>query len=597
MYAFTTDNPMQRETVPYERTRIDQEKTPGEQTLTSWWIRSQESFHGGAGQLYLEPPIDSPVASIRFSGSKNVDVFTPSRVTRLPDTAVVTTDPCVAVVGLAVSGVDALAYLTAVPGTVKLMTSVTGAPAVSTCSGVSNVLALSTDGSRIYAATATDVWAINPATPTAATKLATYPASATSGPVLGWVKSRLMLGVNGAVYQVDVSQSGVTLGASQLLFQHPTPGWTWRCFAESPTAILSAGDAYGVSEIAQYTLNDVAGAPTLQVGGTIASMPVGERILSLRNVMGTYLVIGTTHGVRVGQFDSFWSRLTWGPLELLPTDPTIPCNAIITRDRFAYAVGMAYDEGGLLAVDLGTKTDQAGRYAWSGHLTAPALTSTPANCGTSLPVSGRLVFNIPGTGLLLEGVGPGGNREAWLQTSMMRFGTVEPKLWKVGRIRGAFADSEVIVNGITADGEATLATVGFTTTDPPEFNLPAGQYEWLAFKFQLSGTGALLRAYQAKALPGTRRQRRIKLVLAIYDRETTRSGQQVRDTLSARGRLAALEAMDTAGDEILFQEFTPSGVVNTNVVVESVSYMQIGRPTRTSDLGGAATVTLRTVES
>src|SRR4249919_1288378 len=56
----TPQIPMIRETVPPEKSRIDQAATPGEQTLSNWWIRSQDSFHGGAGQLQLEPAFPGP---------------------------------------------------------------------------------------------------------------------------------------------------------------------------------------------------------------------------------------------------------------------------------------------------------------------------------------------------------------------------------------------------------------------------------------------------------------------------------------------------------------------------------------------------------
>ena len=595
MYAFTTDNPLMRETAPYEKTRIDQEQSPGEQTLTGWWLKSQESFNGGAGQLYLEPAAgESPITRVRYDLSKNVDVFTPGQVTRLADTSTLSTDSCVQLRSMIVTGSDAVIYLAAAPGSVKMLTGLTGTVTSTTFTGVTNVLAIATDGARVYAATATGIYSINPTAPTVATLMASYPASATSGPVIEWVKSRLMLGVNGAVYQVDVSLTGVTLGASQLLYQHPTPGWVWRCFSESPTAVLSAGDALGVSTISQYTINEVSGAPTLQYGGDIGAMPGGERILSLQNIEGTFLVIGTTRGVRVGQFDSFWSRLTYGPLELLPTDPIIPCNTIVARLGFAYAVGMAYDEGGLIALDLGTKTDQAGRYAWAPHLIAPAVTATAANAATVLPSSQSIVFNIPGTGILIEGTAPGLGREAWLRTSRIRFDTTEPKLFKLGRVRGVFPSAEIDVTGITISGTTPLAKIGFSTKDPLEFQLPAGTQEWLQLKLSLTST-ALLRNYSVKALPGTPRQRHIKLVLAIFDNETSRTGQQFRGRLSARGRLAFLESLDQLGDEILFEEFTPSGVLSSRVVIEQLTFTQIGRPQRTSDLGGTATVLLRTV--
>lgn len=600
LYASDNSNPSIRQTAPFEKQRIDSEDTAGEQTLTNWWIKSQDSFHGGAGQLQLEPAVPTPVSPTRFSGSKNVDVFTPGQVTRLPDTKVISTDTSVAMVSCVVSGADAIAYVTT-GGSAKLLTVLDGTVATSTFSGsgVSNIVSLATDGTSIYAASHTNVYKLDPTNVSSVTTLVTFPASSTDA-VLGWCKARLMLGQAGSVYSGIDQASAHTLVAAGtdtfFLYKHPTTGFVWRCFAESPTAILAAGDAGGTSVINQFDTQAVATVPTLVPDGQIGALPIGERVLSMLNVEGTFLGIGTTKGIRIGEFDSYFGRLTYGPLQLLATDPTIPCNIVLSRDRFVFAVGSAYDEGGLIAVDLATKTDQAGRWAWSSHLISPAFTATAATSGCALQNSSRLAFYISGTGIVLEQVGAGGGREAWLQTSRIRYGTTEPKLFKLGRVRGDLTTGEIAVTSITSPGDTTvIGTYGFTTIDPTEFKLPAGGFEWLQLKLTLLGATTSLTSYQVKALPGTARQREIQAVLSLFDSEITRNGVLVEQRGSARGRLSALEALDAAGDEVLLQEFTPTGVVSTVVVIEQMKFTQSARPTRTSDLGGTVAVLMRTV--
>lgn len=603
-YASTSSDPSIRQTAPFEKQRIDQEETPGEQTLTGWWFRSQESFHGGAGQLQLEPAVPTPTSHVRFDASKNVDVFTPGQVTRLPDTVAITSgsETAVGMLGITVSGADALVYCTTA-GAVKMITSLDSTPSTGTFSGtdIHNVSSITTDGLFVYAATGTGVYRLTPGNLATQVHLVDYPASATDA-VVSWQKARLMLGVSGAVYAGIEGASAHTLVAAgtdaYFFYNHPTVGFHWRCFAESPTAILAAGDAGGVSIILQFDTTSVSGVPTLQPDGQIASMPIGERILSMLSNEGGFLGIGTTKGFRVGEYDPYFSRLSYGPLTLLPTDPTIPCNQVMARDRFLFAAGLAYDEGGLIAVDLGTKTDDAGRFAWSSHLITPAVTTTPATAGCTLPVSGRLAFYVAGTGIVLEGVDAGTGREAWLRTSRIRYGTTEPKLFKLGRLRGELTSGDILVEGITSTAAPTvLGTVGFTTIDPTEFRLPTDSVEWLQLKMTLMGADTTLTSYQVKALPGTRRQRHIQPVLSLFDNETTRNGVEFKAHLSARSRLAQLEALDSAGDEVLYQEFTPNGVISTIVVIEQLEFKQIARPTQTSDVGGIATVLLRTVES
>jgi hypothetical protein len=51
--AASDEQPYRRVTAQYRKQQIDQTREPGEQTLTGWWVRSQSSFHLGAGIKYL----------------------------------------------------------------------------------------------------------------------------------------------------------------------------------------------------------------------------------------------------------------------------------------------------------------------------------------------------------------------------------------------------------------------------------------------------------------------------------------------------------------------------------------------------------------
>lgn len=601
VYASGQDGgPSLRQTAPFEKQRIDQAESAGEQTLTGWWVKSQDSFHGGAGQLQLEPAVPTPLSHVRFDLCKNVDVFTPGRVTRLPDTVVVKVGTCRQMVSVMVTGSEAIVYIDG-SGNVQKLTALDGAPVTAQFvgAGVANATSLATDGTFVYVATNTGVYKLTPSNVSLVTLLATYPSSATDA-VVGWQKARVVLGVAGSVYAGFENQAAHPLVADgtdpYFLYKHPTAGFVWRCFASSPTAILAAGDAMGQSIILQFDTTTVSGVPTLQADGQIGDLPVGERVLSMQQTMGTYLGIGTTRGFRVGSFDSYFSRLTYGPLQLLPTDPTIPCNVVLARDRFFFAVGSDYDEGGLQAIDLGSKIDDAGRFAWSPHLVTPTATATAATAGCVLPSSARLAFYVAGTGIVLEGTTAGTVRSSWLRTSRIRYDTTEPKFFKLGRIRGDLTTGEVEITGITADGPTVLGTRGRTTIDPNEFNLPSGAQGWLQLMLNLTGAATVFSSYQVKALPGTRRERHIQPVLSLYDDETLRNGVGKKSRLSSRQRLERLEALDAIGDTVLLQEYTPNGVVSTLVVIEQVKYQQGTRVTQTSDVGGVVTVLMRTVE-
>jgi hypothetical protein len=69
--APTDQNPYQRETAPYRKDQFDNSREPGEQSLTGWWLRSQSSFHGGAGIKFYDPSAGESIA-YRYLDSQGV---------------------------------------------------------------------------------------------------------------------------------------------------------------------------------------------------------------------------------------------------------------------------------------------------------------------------------------------------------------------------------------------------------------------------------------------------------------------------------------------------------------------------------------------
>jgi hypothetical protein len=595
IYANTVQNPNVRETVPATKDRIDEAKNPGEQTLSSWWITSQQSFHGGAGQVNLEPSVPTPTDQIRYLVSKNVDPFTPSKLTALNGTILVSTISTTQLLSVMDGANEVLVVVDA--GVPKKLSNLGGVVATAsfTGAGVTGILSIATDGRFVYAANTTTIYRLDPTSMAAVVTVAT---SSGTNILIGWSKARLMAAFDNKVYEVDVTLSGTVLGATQLRYTHPNPNWTWRSFSASQVAVLAAGDGGGVSSITQFSINLVSGAPVLQVTGEISIMPTGEKILAMQQVMGTFLALGTSKGVRLGTFNAFTGALTYGPLELTPDLPVIPATGLATRDRFVFASGLDYNEGGLICVDLGTTIDQAGRFAWAPSYICPTLPVTPSIAATAVcttALTNRLAFAVPSTGVILEG-STLGSRAATLTTSRIRYDTVEPKLFKFGRVRGDLSIGEIKVEAFPQADDSVPVLVGFVIGDPPEFRLPAGLNEWLQLTFTLLGA-VTMTSYQVKALPGTRRQRHIQLICALFDDVQSRNGTRIYQRGDTRNILATLEDIDAGGDETILQEFGPFEVTSTRAIIERLSFQQAGRTDKNSDLGGELTILLRTVES
>jgi hypothetical protein len=370
----------------------------------------------------------------------------------------------------------------------------------------------------------------------------------------------------------------------------------WRCFAESPTAILAAGDAGGNSAIHAFELDTSGVAPTLAAASSTV-LPSGELVHSLASVAGSFLAIGTSAGLRVGSYDSFSKALTYGPLSVTTDNPVL---AVGSRDRFVYAGGTLYvdDESCLIRVDLGQQVDQAGRLAHASDLLPPAAQSGAVSAIVVTGAGQKVVFAIDGYGVVLEGDGPGSIRDAWLRTAKIRFSTTEPKLFRRLRVRGSLPDPTHFT--VVAEGQTTSETVYDITglaVEPGEIGLIEEPQEWMALKFTIEDSGeGELRSWQVKALPAGVRQRIITLPMACYDTENDRNGLQFGRPGFAGERLATLERFDDASDEIAFEELRSTGKVTRRVLIDKLSFRQRFRPNDVSSVQGDVVLTLRTVD-
>jgi hypothetical protein len=82
------DRPYERATAPFRKEQFDSQTNPGEQSLTGWWLRSQNSFHTGEGIIFYDP-LSNPYAttistnSYRIKDAYGVNIWTPGEVTLL----------------------------------------------------------------------------------------------------------------------------------------------------------------------------------------------------------------------------------------------------------------------------------------------------------------------------------------------------------------------------------------------------------------------------------------------------------------------------------------------------------------------------------
>lgn len=582
------NNPLIRSTAQFRKEQLDTSREPGEQSLSGWWLRSQSSFHYGAGVKYGDPELD-PTAAFRFLESEGVNPWTPGEVSLLPSTVLV--QPA--------------------SGSVKLITTInedgdesfwraTGSKVFRGWESFGEweeteyfsggiVRDIVTDGADIYVATNTEITLLPF---TGGADVVKWNLTSATSVTMGWVKQRMVLGVNNSIY--IPSFSSTTLPAA--VYTHPNDSWVWSDIAEGPEAIYVSGGVGNESVILRLALDNTGAVPTLTAATVVANFPTGEIVTSMHSYLGTYLGIGTNRGFRVATFGS-GGGLSYGPLIETP-NPVYGITANESHFLFGYTEGFSDGMSGLMRVELRTQFDDGG-FPYTTDLQAHQVGRVDAVA--LLPLTSRVVFGVADSGAYVQhstDLEPTG----FLTTGAQRFNTVWPKLFKKFNVRGTF-NGNLIVSTIDQEGdEVSIVSLsaGSNQSQDLAINYPDTPQEFLSLKFTLSRNstdntiGAILRSYQLKALPGGPRPRQFTVPLLCFDQETDRHGNKLGYEGFAFDRLTAIEAMDSAGDAILFQDLTSDTA--QFCTIEAMEYRQIDpRGIGNSKWGGVLTVALRTL--
>jgi hypothetical protein len=585
--------PYHRETASYKRQQIDLTQQPGEQTFEGWWLRSQSSWHLGAGINYLEP-LQGDDVIYRFNKSNGVDVWTPGEATLLPDVANVLAVSGESQITGAIDGNNVSCVFVSDGATLKRVapTGATGSTTTVTYGGSgSNIVALTQDGTNYYAANSTGIY----------TGLLTGSGTGTlawntgsSNVSMGWVKQRLFAGIADKLYQL--TGTGPTLPTA--IYDHPNANWKWTSIVEGPTAIYASGYAGTSSAIYKISLNTDGTLPTLTNAVTAADFPDEEHVTSLGTYLGKYMLIGTNKGVRVGLIDTA-GNIAYGGLTY-EQGSNDHITGFAFQDRFAYATVTQGIDGksGLIRIDLSTPNSD-GLYPYANDLASTAT----GNCNSVAFIgeTGRLAFVVEGTGLYFQHptqlVASG-----YIDTGAIRYNTMEKKHFKLIKVRIASPfEGTVAISTIAKDGDvASIITVGSAASADQDFttNITTAQ-EQLAFRFTLgrstadTSKGGGIVGYQVKALPANKRTRSISLPLLCYDFEQDRNNIMVGWDGRAWSRLSALEDIESNGNTITIQDFTSGEQVEG--LIEKVTFDRISPPDRRfQGFGGIIYVQVRT---
>jgi hypothetical protein len=598
--------PYRRVTAQYRKQQIDQTREPGEQTLTGWWVRSQSSFHFGAGIKYFEP-IQEESLRFQYTESKGLDVWTRGQATLLNTT--VQAEPATAT-NLSLFGardttnnVDAVVF-TEGPDLKKLTMS-GDTPTVTTYTLVTSphtldFKSLTSDGSRYFAADNARIHRGNIFGTTSDGHIYDLGGPVTTV-VLRYAKQRLLAAVDRDLYELD-SNKATTAGGHSLpteLYQHPNPSWIWTTISEGPAAFYVGGYAGSQSSLYKITLDttnpNALGFPTLETPTVVVDLPEGEILNAFDVYLGTFGVLCTSKGVRIAVVSAD-GDVSYGPL-LMNTE----CKSVTFKDSFAYVTTLQDGESGLIRIDLSqpvVPNSLIFAYAWDVY--ASGQTANPVSADF-LGSTDRVVFGVPGDGIWIESASTL-VASGYLRTGYIRYNTLETKIYKLLQARINTTNGGIAISSVDSiDTEYNIGTFAQGTVVPEiNVNYPTTAQEYLGFKFTFtrsatdSTKGPLFTGYQLKSLPAVPRQRLIQYPVFCYDHESDKFSNEVGYEGSAYNRLSQLEAIENVGDTIRIQDF------RTNEeylgIIEEMDFInKTPEDKRFSGFGGTLLITIRTV--
>ena len=595
--AASDDTPYRRVTAQYRKQQIDQTREPGEQTLTGWWLRSQSSFHLGAGIKYFEPLQDESLR-FQFTESKGVDIWTKGQASLLNTTVrVLSTSNTPIIIG-ANDGTDDCLVVTDGTDLKKItMSNDTATSSTYTQAGTpATIYDLTTDGIRYWFINATHVHRGNIGGTTSDTEI--YNATSTTSARIRYIKQRLIATINNKLYELSATHtSGGSLPSDH--YTHPQSDWIWTTISEGPQAIYVGGYSRKNSSIYKITLDlanaNALGFPELSVPSVVVDLPEGEIINTFDTYLGTYAVLCTNKGVRVGVLGNE-GDVSYGPL-LFEAE----CTDVVFRDKFAYVSTKQNTESGLVRIDLSqpvVPNSLIFAYAWDVYASGETVTA-----GTTAFLGGtdRVGFSVPGDGVWLESYGVK-VASGYLQTGYIRYNTLEPKIYKLLFPRFISTNGGLSLQSVDSTGTTyNIGTYsqGETVTEGG-IPYPASAQEYLGFKFTFTRStadttlGPIFNGYQIKSLPAIPRQRLIQYPVFCYDHETDKFGVEVGYEGSAWDRMQQLEAVENLGDTLVVQDFR-TGESFIGLIEEMDFINRTPTDKRFSGFGGTLLVTIRSV--
>lgn len=557
---------------PRVRDSVDQSTAPGEAAINpqGLWRRGQDSWHLGAGQEYAD---SAESQDYRFNASKGLDPWTKGQVSCLNATALNSASgaPTTATNQyLVVAG----GYVYVSDGQLLKRASTSGGAwtTITTGAQAKDIMALVSDGTRVFIAYATDGVHVHNS---AGSSISSHTTGSHTFTSLGYANGRIIGTQANVVMDISIAGAGNTIHTNR------NAAMRFVGSAAGNGFIYAAGFAGDRSIILKTTLT--ADATALADMSIAAQLPTGEVVSGLFGYLG-FILIGSNKGVRFCAADSA-GNLTVGPV--VPTSGAV--KDFTADGRFVWYTYTNYDgtSGGLGRLDLSTFT-AATTPAYATDLMY-ASTNAILSCAT---FNGYRMFTVSGIGVVYEDTANLVST-AELTTGLYRWGIPDRKFVAKFDLRTLPLTGSIIPS-VSLDTSAYTAMTGSITTSSVESVSSAPQSKFIEAEFKLTfarasaTTAPTLTRWMSRVYASPARSQVFIVPVLLHQKMKMHNGEYF---INVPQELDLLRQLVINPRVVNYQD----GDETFSVVVEDVQYQAMDRVDTGTGFEGTATVTMRSI--
>ena len=584
--AASDQNRITRVTTTYQKERIDQGASAGENSLSNWWLRTATSWHHGAGEEYYDADSSD---LFKFWKSNNVDVWQTGNVKLLPITTQVSTasvtNPVTVLGGTFYIEGTSLKFYNQSTGTSSTISLGAGnIPYCITSDGTYCIVA-ATDG--IYDVTTAGVVRILWNKPN-------YVAATWFPQTIAYIKERIVVAalegtVEVGIYEISRSYTTPTprINASNERWETTNTSTVVNAITELNSAIIAGYTQGAISRVISFSIDATNPLAAINEPNVIAELPRGETLNQMRMYLNEYVALCTNRGIRIGNQSTDGTTFTLGSLVIEDEIKDVSFDS-----SYLYATKSTQNDDllyGLWRINLGVPLDTG--YAYASDL----VVGTGVPTGVAFVGTSSIKFITTTTGVYIEHATELAT-SGTIQSGWVRWGTAERKQAVSLAVRSSGAGTVGFKVEDFAGNQTSVDSIAVNMSS--EIQLSAGLQPADIFNITLTlnrattTTGPDIEEWQCRALPAPLRSRTITIPLLCYEEERDSNG--VTNVSVPWDRIKYLERIEQNGGAVLFQDFS-SGEERV-CVIRAIQFEQQAPPTFAKGFGGIVTVQLQTID-